>query len=225
MANELIFAGPSGLNAYLTLHNITGQFFNTVTPGFENFTGGNYANYDIAFTEQGTTGIYLATVPTLALGAYRFVVKQYITPASPVQADAVLGGGGFDWTGSALVQQPANYGAMVIDASGNVAADVVEISGDATAADRAEAFFEGAIAVGTVNDASATTTSFIGSAGFSAVDDFYNGMSLVFTSGALANQVRRVNDYVGATKTFSFSVAFTSAPANGSSLIVLGRIE
>lgn len=225
MANELIFGGPSGQNLYLVLLNGTGQFHNSVTPGFEAFNGSNYANYDYALTEQGTTGIYLATPPTLALGTYRFIVKQYITPGSPSQADAVVGGGGFDWTGTALVRFPDNWNALVIDASGNVAADVVEISGDATAADQAESFFEGAITAATVNDAGASTTAFIGASSLSSVDDFYNGMALVFTNGALANQTRKIDNYVGATRTFSFASAFTSAPANGSSFVILGLIE
>lgn len=225
MANELIFGGASGQSLYLVLLNATGQFFNSVTPGFEAFNGANYANYDTALTEQGTTGIYLATPPTLAVGTYRFIVKQYISAGSPAQADAVVGGGGFDWTGSALVQFPANWNSLAIDSSGNVAADVVKVSGDSVAADRMEAFFEGAVAAGSVNDAGATTTGFIGDNSLSSVDDFYNDMALVFTSGALANQSRRVDDYTGATRTFSFSSAFTSAPANGSSFVVLGRIE
>lgn len=224
MANEIIFGGGSGQALYLIILNGTSQFFNTVTPGFEAFNGSNYANYDHALTEQGTTGIYLATPPTLAVGAYRFIVKQQVGGAV-AQSDPVVGGGAFDWTGTALVQFPANWNTLVIDASGNVAADVVEISGDSVAADRAEAFFEGAVAAATVNDASATTTSFIGASSLSSVDDFYNNMALTFTSGALANQTRKITDYVGATRTFTFSTAFTSAPANGSSFVILGRIE
>jgi hypothetical protein len=224
MANELIFGGASGQTLYYVLLNATSQFFNTVTPGFEAFNGANYANYDNALTEQGTTGIYLGTPPSIVLGTYRFLVKQQVG-ASPAQGDPIIGGGSFEWTSTALVNFPANWNSLVIDASGNVAADVVEISGDSAAADRLEALFEGAVIPGSVNDAGATTTVFIAAAGLSAVDDYYNGMALSFTNGTLAGQTRKVTDYAGATRTFTFAQAFTSAPANGATFVLLGRIE
>lgn len=224
MANEIIFGGGSGQTLYLVLLNGTSQFFNTVTPGFEAFNGANYANYDTVLTEQGTTGIYLASAPALAVGTYRFLVKQQVG-AAVAQSDPVIGGGGFDWTGTALVQFPSNWNSLVIDATGNVAADVNKLTGDSTAASRAKSFFTGAVGVGTVNDAGATTTQFIGDSGLSSVDNYYVGMALVFTSGALINQTRKVTSYAGATRTFGFTTAFTSAPANGSSFVVLGRIE
>lgn len=48
----------------------------------------------------------------------------------------------------------------------------------------------------------------------SAIDDFYNGAVIVFTSGALAGQRCAITDYVGATTTATITAA-TSAPANG----------
>lgn len=77
---------------------------------------------------------------------------------------------------------------------------------------------------GSVNDAAATTTAFIGSAGLSATNDFYNGSVLVFTSGTLAGLARKITDYVGATKTITVADAWPSAPANGSTFLILGRM-
>jgi hypothetical protein len=73
----------------------------------------------------------------------------------------------------------------------------------------------------TVNDASATTTSFV-TALTSAVDDFYNDKILVFISGALEGQGRIISDYNGTTKAVTFDEATTSAPANGDGFIILG---
>ena len=73
----------------------------------------------------------------------------------------------------------------------------------------------------TVNDASATTTSFV-TALTSAVDDFYNDKILVFIGGALTGQARIISDYNGTTKAITFDEATTSAPANGDGFIVLG---
>jgi len=73
----------------------------------------------------------------------------------------------------------------------------------------------------TVNDASATTTSFV-TALTSAVDDFYNDKILVFIGGALTGQARIISDYNGTTKAVTFDEATTSAPANGDGFIILG---
>lgn len=91
-------------------------------------------------------------------------------------------------------------------------ADVTAISGDTTAADKLEAALDGTVTA-TVNDAAATTTSFVTTL-TSAVDDFYNGRIITFNTGALAGQQREITDYVGATKTVTVA-ALTSAPANG----------
>jgi hypothetical protein len=109
-------------------------------------------------------------------------------------------------------------------ASGVVDANVVQVSGDATAGDRLEAFLDGVL-TGTVTDASASTTDFDGDAGLSATDDFYIGSVIQITSGTLAGLCRRVSDYTGSTKNFTFVSAWPSAPANGVTFNILGRID
>lgn len=68
-----------------------------------------------------------------------------------------------------------------------------------------------------VVDAGSTTTAVVfktvNGAAASAVDDFYNGAVIVFTSGALLGQRTSISDYVGATKTATV-VALTGAPAD-----------
>jgi hypothetical protein len=73
----------------------------------------------------------------------------------------------------------------------------------------------------TVNDASATTTSFV-TALTSAVDNFYNEKILVFIGGALTGQARIISDYNGTTKAITFDEETTSPPANGDGFIILG---
>jgi hypothetical protein len=76
---------------------------------------------------------------------------------------------------------------------------------------------------GSVDDATATETSWAAAAGLSATDDFYNGTYLVFTSGALAGLVREVVDYVGATRTVTVSPGFPSAPGDEDLFRLIGR--
>lgn len=71
-----------------------------------------------------------------------------------------------------------------------------------------------------VNDASATTTSFITDL-TNATDNFYNDTVLVFITGTLTGQSRPITSYNGTTKTVTFDEAFTSAPANADQFIIL----
>lgn len=54
----------------------------------------------------------------------------------------------------------------------------------------------------------------------SAVNDFYNGRVLIFTSGALAGQATSISAYVGGT-TIATVIALTGAPANGVTAVIV----
>jgi len=71
-----------------------------------------------------------------------------------------------------------------------------------------------------LNDASATTSVFITDL-TETTDDHYNNMTIIFTSGALAGQARRIHDYAGATKTITVYPAFTEAPADDDTFVIL----
>lgn len=74
-------------------------------------------------------------------------------------------------------------------------------------------------ATGSVNDASATTTSFVTTLA-STVDNFYNGQILRFTTGSLIGQGRIISDYNGTTKAVTLNKAFSATPSNGSNLLI-----
>lgn len=75
-----------------------------------------------------------------------------------------------------------------------------------------------------VCDAGSTTTAvvfeLVNGAAASATNDFYNGRSIVFTSGALTLQATSITDYVGATKTATVP-ALTAAPADDVTFIIV----
>lgn len=75
---------------------------------------------------------------------------------------------------------------------------------------------------GSVNDVSATTTTFISDL-TNATSSFFRDTTVAFISGALKGQTRIVSDYNGTTKAFTFDEAFTSAPANTDQFIVLAQ--
>jgi len=80
---------------------------------------------------------------------------------------------------------------------------------------------EGIISVeSAVNDASATTTSFVTDL-TEATDDHYIGKTLAFISGNASSQSRVISDYNGTTKAITFDEALTEAPADGDEFIIL----
>ncbi len=101
---------------------------------------------------------------------------------------------------------------------GRMDSDVEAINNDTDAADKLAASALGVVST-TVNDASATTTSFV-TALTEATNDHYNGRIIIFTSGALANQATDITDYDGASKTVTVT-ALTEAPANGVSFVIV----
>jgi hypothetical protein len=80
------------------------------------------------------------------------------------------------------------------------------------------------IVAGAVDDADPSSLSFDTDL-TEATDDHYVGGIVVFTSGALAKQARRISDYDGTGKTISVLPAFTEAPATTDTFVILGRIE
>ena len=79
---------------------------------------------------------------------------------------------------------------------------------------------EGTVSVeSSVNDASATTTSFV-TALTETTNDHYSDVSMIFIGGALVGQSRPILSYNGTTKTITLDEALTEAPANGDSFII-----
>lgn len=80
---------------------------------------------------------------------------------------------------------------------------------------------EGVISIeADVNDASATTTSFVTTL-TEASDSHYSDLSVAFISGALTGQSRVATAYNGTTKTLTFDEAWSEAPADGDTFIIL----
>lgn len=75
-------------------------------------------------------------------------------------------------------------------------------------------------AEGTVNDASATATSFITDL-TNVTTSFYSDATLVFITGSLKGQARVISSYNGTTKTVTFDEAFSLTPSDTDGFIIL----
>jgi subtilisin-like proprotein convertase family protein len=79
-----------------------------------------------------------------------------------------------------------------------------------------------------VTSAAPTTTSFsanTATAPLSPVDGAYVGLTMTFTSGPNAGQSRVISGYTGATRTFTFSTPWGSAPLTGDPFYILSTGE
>lgn len=126
---------------------------------------------------------------------------------------------------STQVVNLANVNAEVDTALG-AGVNMVQISGDTTAADRLEALLD-ATPTGAVvdeNDPDPTTLLFETNL-TEASNDHYNGAFVVFFSGALLGQSRKISDYDGTNKIITVATAFTEAPGAGDTFMILGRSE
>ncbi len=109
MAREIRGVADSGTLYARILQTSTGYWWNGTT--FEAYTAANYANYDVAMTEQGDSGVYVADFPSgiTSGGTYEYYVHLQ-SGGSPAEGDVVAGTGKVDWTGTASIT--AATGAM-----------------------------------------------------------------------------------------------------------------
>ena len=74
---------------------------------------------------------------------------------------------------------------------------------------------------GSISDAGADANDFDAASGLSATDDFYNGMTLVFTTGTYKGLRRTISDYTGASRNIVLSTDLPGSPANGDDFIIV----
>lgn len=99
MANEIRGVSPSG-TLYAHLRNQAGLIWDG--SAFETYASGSYADYDLAMTEQGDSGVYLANFPSTITTAGTYEYYVYLQAGgSPAEGDPVIGTGKVDWTGIA----------------------------------------------------------------------------------------------------------------------------
>jgi hypothetical protein len=112
MAREIRGVAGTGNTLYARVMNRAGLWWNTSTSAFEAYTAANWANYRIAMTEQGSSGVYVADFPSAiqTSGTYYYYVHVQ-AGGSAAEGDVILNTGTVDWTGSSSISGVAS-GAM-----------------------------------------------------------------------------------------------------------------
>jgi hypothetical protein len=112
-----------------------------------------------------------------------------------------------------------------LSGDGFIKADMLSVNGSLTGVDKLSAHLPSVLTGLTAAGGTTTTIVLNATTGInggvpSATNDFYNGRTVVFTSGALAGQATSISDYVGATQTLTVA-ALTGAPASGVTLVIV----
>lgn len=111
----------------------------------------------------------------------------------------------------------------LLNTTGVMPANVLQINSDVSAAVSAAKFWEGALLdSGTAQAGSATTITL--QSGASAVDDFYKNAIVVLTGGTGVGQNRKITGYVGSTKvaTISGDRNWATSPSSDTLYVILG---
>lgn len=191
--------------------------------GITEQTGLTIANTDIKLTKHGSS----SEVSKNSGGATHVANGRYVITLDDTDTNT-LGGLEIDCRPTdclpvkkvCWVLAPAIFDAFF--GSGNLPADMLAISTDATAADNLELLTEsgpGYIRKGTAQAGAASTITLDGSA--SAVNDFYNGTLITILSGTGSGQSRIITDYVGSTKVATVGENWATNPSSDSVFMIL----
>jgi len=187
VAGEIVF--PAGITG-LTLYGVIRSFANTVWNGsaLESYDASNWANYDVSLGEQGSSSVYVGTFSgSIAAGAYHVTIHRQ-AGGSVAESDPVIGSGGVDWAGSAVISP--------FDASADTV-DIGKVSGDATAAANLEAMLEG-LHTGAVDNANFTPTTTIFETDLTETsDDHFNNQAVLWRTGSNIGLTFFITDSVG----------------------------
>lgn len=197
MLNPIEVAYQSGATLYAVIHNKDGTVWNNINSDFESYNSANWAQYAVALTEQSSSGYYRASPPAGIGSALTTECIYSQVGGSPALSDAQPG--------------PAGIG----QAQG---VDIASVDHDETAASNMSVNLK-QLQQGSATSSTLTTTQM--STNLTAsVTNLYAGRLLIFTSGALTQEITTITGYNGTTKVLTFTTT-TSAPSAGDGFLII----
>lgn len=160
-------------------------------------SGSTITGGTVDLTVAGSTGMYYNAGTALAMPNNAFITATYII-----------------YTDAGHTTESSTYlrSSDVFMRAGEVSADVVKVSGSTSAADKLEVNILLTVDA-TVNDASATITSFDTTL-TETTTDAYAGRELHMTGGSASGEISIITAYNGTTKVITLSPGLKTAPAN-----------
>lgn len=168
---------------------------NTGLGAWATYNPSDWSQYPTALVEKSGSGYYAGVYPSLISNILTTDVVYLQAGGSPALGDISIASGRSQGNNVAAIggasQSAANLGAS------------------------AGSMLIGAAAAGTLT-ATAFTTNLA-----SSVNNAYQGRVVLFTSGALVNQVGNIIAYNGATKLLTVGGPFTSAPSAADTFVIV----
>jgi len=154
MSKEYRGYATSGLGSNAMFHLIRqtdSKRWNTATPGLEDFSSGNYSDYELTATEEGANGSYTGDMPAGApAGDYSAVLFEKNGGEGNDIRHSVFQ---FHWNGSAVVSSPpGNLDSAIALVSMDQLKELLKITGSA----------EDTIVANTINRASELAATYCG---------------------------------------------------------------
>jgi len=202
----------SNYTVYATIRDRAGAIWNGSS--FEGFSSGNWGNYDIQLTEDGTSGYYKGVFPAAIPAGYYDLLFYRQAGGSPSMSDPKLNTGSLRFDGT--------------DEETGIKADFAsEVWNRATSSHVSAGSFGQRLQIlraGTAQDGASGTITL--DSGASSIDDFYNNQIIQIVSGTGAGQSRIISDYVGSTRVASVDTNWVTSPDNTSVFLMhpLGSI-
>jgi hypothetical protein len=194
--------------------NLTGNVSGTVgsvTGAVGSVTGLTAANLDATISSRATPAQVNTEADTALADAALATAANLATVAGYLDTE--------------IAAIKAKTDSLTFTGATRVDANVAAVNNSTTGMDKLSAHLPAVLKV--VIGIGSTTTSLvlnattgIDGAAPSAVNDFFNGRVIVFTSGALAGQATSISDYVGSTVTLTV-VALTSAPSAADTAVIV----
>ncbi len=196
-SNPIEVAYQTGATLYAIIHNKEGTVWNSLNLNFEVYDSSHWSQYAIALTEQAGSGYYHVDYPSDIGHALTTECIYSQVGGSPDISDA----------------QPGPIG--IGQAQG---VDIAAVAHDETAASNMQVNLEQLQQGSTTSSALSRTQASTNLT--SSVSNLYSGRLLIFTTGALRQEVTTITGYNGSTKVLSFN-SLTSAPSAGDGFLII----
>jgi hypothetical protein len=184
--------------------------------------GGNFADCTNEATEIQTSGCGYIDLTSTEMNADSVVLKATVTNTDALPYVCTL----FPNEGGDIDVDVTYVGGSSASGAGTIDANVVQISGDSTAADNLEATFDGTgynepyyrgvVSAGTSTTVFASTTTAIAA----AADDVWNTWTIRFTSGANLGHKSAVTDWATGANEFTLTTAAPATPSASDTFIL-----
>jgi hypothetical protein len=195
----------TGNTLYAHIRDRQGAVWNGAS--FESYNSANWSSYDIALTEDASSGYYKVAFPAAPANKYTIVIYAQ-AGGSPALGDSIVGTGSIKWDGTS---EETELSSVLADAVWDEAT-----SGHTTSGSYGQVLQ--IIRTGTATAGAAGSITLDASA--SATNDFYNNQIIQLIGGTGSGQSKIISDYDGSSKVATVNDNWATQPSTDSVFVI-----